>query len=76
MTRLIPEEATILERAYAAVQEIERLCHDRIQQCMNEIFYGDEELKREDITRYRITIRLCKEFLLVIEEYLNRRDDE
>lgn len=74
MTRLIPEEATLLERAYEAVNEIERICTERIHQCMNEIFYGDEELKREEIIRLRTTVKLCKEFLLVIEEYL-RQDD-
>lgn len=73
MTRLIPEEATILERAYDAVNEIRRTCEERIQQCLNVLFY--EDVKKEELEKLKTTVKLCKEFLLIIEEYLDRRDD-
>jgi hypothetical protein len=74
MTRIIPEEATFLERAYEAILEIQRTCEERIQQCLNVIFY--EDVKKEELEKLKTTVKLCKEFLLIIEEYLSRRDEE
>lgn len=75
MTRTIPDEATRLEKAYALVQELERMCRERIVRSTNEILYGNDDMRKEEIIKLRTIAQICNEFLLVIEEYMGDRDD-